>query len=448
MRRVYIENLGCSKNQVDAEVMLAQLSSGFVRTEDATEADLIIVNTCGFIESAREESISAFFELHSANPEARIILSGCMAERYGAALEEELGEASAIFGNRDLSQISGVVARVFDGERVLSTPAYGDVRNDVYERSELFNYPGSAYLKISEGCSHRCSFCAIPLIRGPLRSRPMEVILTEASALISSGVRELNLIAQDLASYGTDWEGRESRFMALLEALVGLDGDFWIRLLYIHPDTFPPTLPAFIKAHPKVLPYFDIPFQHANTAILRSMGRVGTKESYLALIASIRAQIPDAVLRSTILLGYPGESEEAFGQVIDFLKEAKLNWVGSFVYSREEGTRAYELRGAGAHKRAAAEARRRQQALERVQGPITEENLARFVGREMDVLVEELIEGEDLAIGRSWIQAPEVDGLIVIMGRNLTAGTVVRCGIRRVNGLDLEAIVIEGGRDG
>lgn len=445
MKRVYVENLGCSKNQVDAEVMVACLGDTFVLTEDAGEADLILVNSCGFIQSAREESVEAFFSLHDANPTAKIILSGCMAERYRDELASELTEASAIFGNRDLSQIREVVDHVFAGERVVSTPAYGDVADDVWERNELFNYPGSAYLKISEGCNHRCSYCAIPLIRGSLRSRPMEQIIAEAKDLVESGIKEINLIAQDLAAYGTDREGGVSRFMELLASLVAIEGDFKIRLLYIHPDAFPSELPAFIKKNPKVLPYFDIPFQHANIAILRSMGRVGSAERHLALIASIRAEIPDAVLRSTILLGYPGEDDASFAEVIDFLKRAELDWVGSFIYSREEGTRAATLRGEAQHKKAVIEATRRQKALERVQRPITEARLARFVGTEMDVLIEEPIEGEDLAIGRGWGQAPEVDGLIVVMGRGLTAGTVVRCGIRRVNGLDLEAIVIEGG---
>ncbi len=427
--------------------MLACLGDEFLLTEEAGEADLILVNSCGFIQSAREESVEAFFALHEANPTAKIILSGCMAERYRDELDAELTEAAAIFGNRDLSKIREVVDRVFAGERIVSTPSYGDPAGDVYERNELLNYPGSAYLKISEGCNHRCSYCAIPLIRGGLRSRPMEQIIAEAEKLVHSGVKEINLIAQDLAAYGTDREGRESRFMELLASLVALDGDFKIRLLYIHPDAFPSELPAFIKKNPKVLPYFDIPFQHADTKILRSMGRVGTKESHLALIASIRAEIPDAVLRSTILLGYPGEDEASFGEVIDFLKRAELDWVGSFVYSREEGTRAATLRDERAHKKGVIEAKRRQKALERVQRPITEARLSRFVGTEMDVLIEEPIEGEELAIARSWAQAPEVDGLIVVMGRGLTAGRVVRCGIRRVNGLDLEAIVIEGGAD-
>ena len=211
----------------------------FIHTEEVGEADLIMVNTCGFIESARQQSIESFFSLHEANPGAKIILSGCMAQRYAKELEQELGEASAIFGNRDLSKIHEVVDQIFTGERVVSLPSYPPVENEVYERNELLSFPGSAYLKISEGCNHWCSYCAIPLIRGALRSKPMQVILAEAKDLIGRGIKEINLIAQDLAAYGTDGPEKMSKFMQLLEALVALEGDFSIRLLYIHPDAFP-----------------------------------------------------------------------------------------------------------------------------------------------------------------------------------------------------------------
>ena len=205
MKKVYLENLGCSKNQVDAETMLKILAEDdYIRIEDPAEADIMLVNTCGFIESAREESIESFFSLHQANPEAKILLTGCMAERYAEELSNELPEASAIFGNRDLSQIRSVVGRVANGERVVATYAYPPVKEEVYERDELLNFPGSAYLKISEGCNHRCAYCAIPLIRGNLRSRPMTMILKDAEHLVSGGIKELNLIAQDLAAYGTD----------------------------------------------------------------------------------------------------------------------------------------------------------------------------------------------------------------------------------------------------
>ncbi|NLK05187.1 MAG: 30S ribosomal protein S12 methylthiotransferase RimO [Spirochaetales bacterium] len=449
MKKLYMENLGCSKNQVDAETLIKLLADDqFERTEDATDADLIMVNTCGFIESAREESINTFFSLREANPKAKIVLSGCMAQRYAEDLRSELPEADAIFGNHDLSKIGEVVRKIFAGDRIVLVPSYPAPQAEVYERNELLSFPGSAYLKISEGCNHRCSYCAIPLIRGGLRSKERSVILEEARSLIKTGIREINLIAQDLAAYGTDRDDKESQFLSLLEDLVSLEGVFFIRLLYIHPDAFPAELPAFIANNPKVLPYFDIPFQHADTEVLRSMGRTGTKESYLALVRKIRETVPTAVLRSTILLGYPGEDEKAFHEVLDFLSQAKLDWVGSFLYSREEGTKAYGLRTEREHKKAHTQASSFQKELQALQAPITEANLARFVGTQHDVLIEELVEGEDLAIGRMYAQAPEVDGLTVVMGRDLKAGQVVRCGIRAVKGLDFEAVPLQGALHG
>lgn len=444
MKKLYLENLGCSKNQVDAETMLKILAEDdYMRTDDPTEADIVLVNTCGFIESAREESIESFFSLRQANPEAKILLTGCMAERYADELSQELPEASAIFGNHDLSKIRDVVGRVASGERVVETYAYPPVNEEVYERNELLNFPGSAYLKISEGCNHWCSYCAIPIIRGSLRSRPVEMILKDAEHLIGEGIRELNLIAQDLAAYGTDTGDGSSRFMDLLARLVALEGDFRVRLLYIHPDAFPADLPQFIVDNPKVLPYFDIPFQHASTPVLRSMGRTGTKESYLSLIESIRAKVPGSVVRSTILLGYPGEDEDAFADLLDFIEKAQLDWMGSFLYSREEGTRAYDLRNQKDHAKAHKSAAIFQKKLEKLQQGITEKRLKNFVGKEYDVLIEEKIEQEDLAIGRIYSQAPEVDGLTVVMGRNLVPGSLVKCGIRAVKGIDLEAVVVE-----
>lgn len=442
-KRVYVENLGCAKNQVDAEVMLNELvQAGCVAVDDASEADVILVNTCGFIESAREESVNTFFELREQYPEAKVIMTGCLSQRYGKELEKELVEADGIFGNRDLRHITTMVRRIYAGERPVDLPAYPLITEESDKRGKLFNFPGSAYLKISEGCNHRCRYCAIPLIRGSLRSRPLEAVIEEAKRLVGSGIKELNLIAQDLAAYGTDWPGKESQFLRLLEALVAIEGDFRIRMLYIHPDAFPHELPQFVAANPKVIPYFDIPFQHAHPDVLRPMGRMGDRQSYLALVNSIRAVLPEATLRSTFMLGFTGETDGTFKELRQFVEESRLDWVGSFVYSREEGTPAFKDRSAAEHKAMGKKAASMQKRLEAVQQAITMERLQRFVGTEQDVLIEELVEGEDLAIGRTPHQAPEVDGLTVVMGRNLVPGTVVRCGISRVNGIDLEAIPV------
>ena len=438
---LYIENLGCAKNQVDAEILSCSLEKdGWILTDDAQKADLILVNTCGFIESAREESINTFFELRELNPKARIIVSGCLAQRYGQELSEQLPEADGIFGNRDLKQINGFVENLSPKSRLL-VPEYPDPDSEIYARKELFGYPGSAYLKISEGCNHRCGFCAIPLIRGGLRSRSMDSILDEARTLVARGVREINLIAQDLAAYGTD-QGGKSRFPELLQKITDIPGDFRVRMLYIHPDAFPFEILDMIRTNPKIIPYFDIPIQHASPALLRPMKRMGDSQVYTDLVSRIRSALPECVIRTTIMLGFPGETDADFDMVYDFVKTNRFNWMGSFVYSREEGTYAWDLTDEKAHEALSKVAARRQKKLEKLQEKITSEHLQEFVGREYDVLIEELIEGEDLAIGRIWAQAPEVDGLTVVMGRGMEPGKVYRCGITKVNGVDLEAVRI------
>ena len=438
---LYIENLGCAKNQVDAEILSCSLEKdGWSLTDDAQKADLIRVNTCGFIESAREESINTVFELRELNPKARIIVSGCLAQRYGHELSEQLPEADGIFGNRDLKQINGFVENLSPKSRLL-VPEYPDPDSEIYDRKELFGYPGSAYLKISEGCNHRCGFCAIPLIRGGLRSRSMDSILDEARTLVARGVREINLIAQDLAAYGTD-QGGKSRFPELLQKITDIPGDFRVRMLYIHPDAFPFEILDMIRTNPKIIPYFDIPIQHASPALLRPMKRMGDAQVYTDLVSRIRSALPECVIRTTIMLGFPGETDADFDMVYDFVKTNRFNWMGSFVYSREEGTYAWDLTDEKTHEALSKVAARRQKKLEKLQEKITSEHLQEFVGREYDVLIEELIEGEDLAIGRIWAQAPEVDGLTVVMGRGMEPGKVYRCGITKVNGVDLEAVRI------
>jgi ribosomal protein S12 methylthiotransferase len=445
---LYIENLGCAKNQVDAEVLSHNLEKdGWTLTEDVKDASLIIVNTCGFIESAREESIDAFFSLREQNPKAKIIVSGCLAQRYAQDLESQLPEANGVFGNRDLAQINTFVKEVetqpksIKNKPVILTPEYPDPDAESDERNKLFNFPGSAYLKISEGCNHRCGYCAIPLIRGNLRSRPKEAILTEAKRLLSTGIKEINLIAQDLAAYGTDWDG-QSHFCKLLQDITNLDGDFKVRMLYIHPDAFPMELIDLVKNNKKIIPYFDIPFQHASPKLLVPMKRTGNRLVYEQLIDTIRKELPQCVIRTTIMFGFPGDSKEDFDEVYKFVEHCRFNWMGSFLYSREEGTYAWDLTTEEEHKALIKKAKTWQKKLQNLQEKISSQKLEEFVGQECEVLIEELIEGEDLAIGRIWAQAPEVDGLTVVMGRDMVPGQVYKCGIRKVNGIDLEAVKI------
>ena len=435
--KIYIESLGCAKNQVDSEILLTYAEeNGYMKAEKPEDADVIVVNSCGFIDSAKEESISAFFSLREANPKARIILAGCLAQRYGRDMELE--EADAIFGNHDLSLFPSVLKGL---EERVCIPEYPDPNRERDDRKELLGYPRSAYLKISEGCNHCCSYCAIPLIRGPLRSRPMEKVIEEAKRLIASGVYEINLIAQDLGAYGLDIYGSQM-LVTLLSKLADLDGEFVLRLLYIHPDTFPEGLIGLVRSNRKILPYFDIPFQHADGRVLRSMGRTGSREVYTALVSRIREALPDAVIRTTLMLGYPGEDEEAFMELRRFVEEARFDWMGSFLYSREEGTPAYAMRGQKEHDRAHRKAAAWQKEIQEIQEGITAERLRRFVGRSYDALVEEKVENEELAIARIYAQAPDVDGLTVIMGRGMESGSVVRVGITNVRGVDLEGVRI------
>lgn len=441
MKKIYIESLGCAKNQVDSEVLLTiAKEKGYVRVTEAKDADLIFVNTCGFIESAKEESINTFFALKGAYPDAKIVLGGCLAQRY--AEELELEEADAIFGNRDLAAFSDVLDSLDKGDdQIVLKPEYPDPDREKDEREEYLSMPRSCYLKISEGCDHRCSYCAIPIIRGGLRSRSEDRIIDEAKELIRKGFFEINLIAQDLGAYGTDFDGK-SHFCDLLTKLASLEGDFRLRLLYIHPDTFPEELISIVKNSEKIIPYFDIPFQHSSERVLRKMRRFGNTEKYLALINRIRIEIPEAVIRTTLMLGFPGEEREDFDELLSFVRQARFDWMGSFLYSREEDTPAFDMRDEKAHEKAVKRAARWKNELEELQSAITEERLQGFVGKKYTALVEENIQGEDLSIARIYSQAPEVDGLTVIMGEGIAPGDVVEVGIRAVRGVDLEAVLI------
>ena len=440
MKKVYIESLGCAKNQVDSEILLTYaLERGYERTEEPKDADVIIVNTCAFIEDAKKESIDTVLAMREAYPNAKIILSGCRAQRYGNEMEFE--EADAIFGNHDLSLFPEILEDVEDDMHPVSVPEYPDPDRERDDRLVLLSRKGTAYLKISEGCNHCCSYCAIPIIRGPLRSRPFESIIQEAKRLISEGVYEISVIAQDLGAYGLDLYKR-SRFTELMDALSSLDGDFVLRMLYIHPDTFPMDLIPLVKERKKILPYFDIPVQHADPRVLRSMGRVGSREIYLKLINDIRSALPDAVIRTTIMLGFPGESDETFEEVKRFIKEGNFDWMGSFTYSREEDTPAYKMRNKREHDKAHKTALSYQKELMEIQNAISEERMKRFVGNIYKAIIEEKIEGEELYFGRIYAQAPDVDGLTVISAKDLKEGDVVPVRITKSMGFDLDAVAL------
>jgi ribosomal protein S12 methylthiotransferase len=434
--RYFLDPFGCVKNQVDAENMMAHLNkAGWESVPDAEPADLIIVNSCGFIESAKQESINAVLGWRKIYPEKKILLAGCLAQRYAKELPEILAEADGFLGIEDPAQIvqaaSGLVK-----DASLAPPE--NIRLPIGERPFL-SLPGSAYVKISEGCDNCCSFCAIPIIRGSLASRTIPDILEECRALLNRGIAELCVIGQDIGSFGM--ETAASQLPELLNAISSLEGHFWVRLLYIHPDHFPMRILDIMEKDTRFLPYFDIPFQHASSKILSAMNRRGTAEKYLELLKTIRDRLPRAVIRSTFLLGFPGETEEDFSALLDFQEKARLDWLGCFTYSREEGTAAFSMKGRVPAKMAT----KRKQIIEERQVPITEKNMDRFTGQTLDVLIEERIEGgnaADLWLGRLYCHAPEIDGAAVIVTDadqiKPQAGVLAQCRVIARRGFDLE----------
>lgn len=431
MTKFFLDQRGCAKNQVDGEIIISHLlSESWEQTFDADEADLIIINSCGFIESAKKESLDALMGARKKYKDKKIILAGCLAQRYAKVFADELPEADGIFGNGDLSKISDVAKKVMAGKRVALTPKQAGV--SCGERPRLLSYKNSAYVKITEGCSNHCSFCAIPLIRGELRSRPADDIIKEIKSLLKRGVFEINLIGQDLAAYGTEPAfGRTKNGAALsplarlLKKISAIKGDFWIRLLYIHPDHFNPDILDVMKNDSRLLPYFDIPFQSGDDKIILAMNRKSSSAYYKALVRKIRSVFPAAALRTTFLAGFPGETEDAAQNTLDFLKAVEPDWSGAFAYSKEDDTAAALMKKQTPKKVAAS----RVAALQTEQEKITKARLASRVKKgkkylEYDVLVEEIVQspknagseesGDSFAIGRAWFQAPEVDGNIVI----------------------------------
>jgi len=364
-------------------------------------------------------------------------MTGCMAERYGKDILEMLPEADGVFGNRDPQKITDIVEDIFAGKKVAAFPPNMLIAP---RRKNFLSLKNSVYVKISEGCSNACTFCAIPKFRGTLSSRSFDDVATEIEGLIDSGVKEINLIAQDLAAFGQD-RGKND-FMPLLERVLKKPGDHWFRMLYLYPDHFPEEVLQLAATEKRLLPYFDLPFQHASGRLLKLMGRRGDDVQYLELIDRIRSTVPDAIVRSTFIVGFPGERDSDFQTLLDFQKKAKIDWMGVFTYSREEGTPAFRMQSEDAFELFKPQAEKRKQALEDAQAEITAVSLDRWVGRDLDVLIEEPIQGSDMALGRSFLQAQEVDGLVVVHGAGLVPGQVVQTKVTKRNGVDLEAKVI------
>lgn len=438
-RKVGMISLGCPKNQVDGEALLAKLQkAGYEIVNNIEDSDVMIVNTCGFIEQAKKEAIDTILEVaeyKNAGLISAIVVTGCLAERYQDEIIKEMPEVDAVLGigaNSDIVKtcdkaLCGIVTTSFpnkcylsiNDERIISTPSHW------------------AYLKIAEGCDNRCSYCAIPGIRGGFRSRTIESCVDEAKALAESGVKELILIAQDTTKYGQDLYGKYSLDI-LLKELVKIDGIEWIRLFYCYPQRITDSLINVIANEEKVCSYIDIPLQHSDKTVLKNMNRVGDGEDYRALISKMRKAIPGLALRTTFMVGFPGETDEQFENLCKFTEDVKFDKMGCFTFSPEEDTPAYDMQ----NQIDDAVKIRRQEVLMNKQYSITEELNKQRIGRIYKVIID-TFDGEKY-VGRSYMDSPEIDsGIIFTCDNNLNIGDFVNVEITDYNGYDLigEAIL-------
>ena len=418
-------SLGCAKNLVDTEVMLGIMQeNGIELTAEPADADILIVNTCAFILSAKEESVTTILNLAEYKQNGRckaLIAAGCLGQLYKRELLDEMPEVDAVIGTGAWNRIMEAIEKVLSGRRVI---LIGE-KEIIYDSKtpRLRTTPKYfAYVKIAEGCNNRCAFCSIPLIRGKQISRPIEDVVAEVERLVSQGVKEINLIAQDTTAYGTDIYGRP-KLVELLRALVKTDVH-WIRILYAYPKRFSDELIDLIAAEEKICNYVDLPLQHASNKILRRMNRPDTRESIEALLKKIRAKIPGVVVRSTFIVGFPGETDEDFLELKNFLQAQRLDKVGVFTYSREENTAAYNFPDQIPEE----VMQERYHDLMSLQSLISQELNKELEGRELEVLIEGRDEETSKVVaGRSYRDAPEVDGLVYIENdESSKAGDLVR----------------------
>ena len=441
--KVGMVSLGCAKNQVDGEVLMASLrDGGFVPVDDAAMADIAIVNTCGFIESAKRESIEEILELATLKKEGKIkklVVTGCLGERYQQEMHKELPEVDAVIGIGANGEIAELLTKMMEkdqyvesfpekdkmplcGGRVLTTPSY------------------FAYVKIAEGCDNRCSYCASPLIRGGYRSRTMESIEEECRALVADGAKELILIAQDTSRYGIDLYGEYS-LAKLMERLCKIDGLHWLRVLYCYPDSITDELLEVMAREEKIVPYIDLPLQHASGKILKAMNRRGDRQSLTALMKKIREKVPGVVLRTTLIAGFPGETEEDFTELAEFVKDVKFERMGCFAYSQEEGTAAAELPDQVEDETK----ERRAEIMMDDQMNIMDAQGQELIGQTLEVLVEGFDRYAECWFGRSYRDAPDIDGKVFFTtgGKRPRLGSFVKVEITDCMDADLTGELVE-----
>lgn len=439
--KVNLINLGCPKNEVDGESMAGLLyEKGYQMTENKEEADILILNTCGFIDSAKGESVNEIMELiclKNKDRRKKIIVSGCLAQRYYKELEEELPEVDAFLGISDIDKIDQACSLVLKNQKtcMVSLPGVSNGKRKIKRLAQKRPY---AYIKIADGCDNRCNYCAIPNIRGKFRSKRIEDILEEAHQLVDYGVKEINLVAQDTTLYGTDIYG-ERKLPQLLLLLSKIPKLKWIRLLYTHPAHFSDELIDQIASNPKVCKYLDLPLQHISDDILTQMNRRVKRKDVEQLISKLREKIPDLTLRTSFIVGFPGEKKNHFGELLEFVEETGFDNLGAFPYSREEDTRAYHFKGQISSK---LKNERLDQLMLAQQRIAFEKNQAK-IGKTLTVLIDAKSEGENgYFVGRSQAEAPEVDGVILVKSDDLKIGEFVKVKIVDYCDYDLVAQVV------
>lgn len=438
MKQVSIVTLGCSKNDIDSGQMRGVLDeSRFSFTDQVTEAEVIVVNTCGFIDAAKEESIDTILDLAKLKESGKLetlLLAGCLAQRYPDELLEAIPEADGIIGPGHIRSINEAILKAENNEK----PIYAaSLENDYIENARREEVSVTEYVKISEGCNNRCAYCIIPYLKGNNRSRSMEHIVDEIRHLVERGTREVILIGQNTTDYGIDLYGRYA-LVDLLKELRTIEDLRWVRILYAYPDHFDDELIEEMRDNPKILPYIDIPIQHVADPVLKRMNRKTDRRAIESLITRLRRAMPDIAIRSTFLLGFPGETEEDFQEVLDFLNDYPLERAGAFAYSREEGTPAAAMADQVPDDRKEA----RVEAFMAAQMEQSEQLMEKQIGRVLEVLVTEVT--EDGAIGRSYLDAPDIDGMVLIYSNeNLAVGDFIKVEITESTAYDLGGDYIE-----
>ena len=432
--KVGFVSLGCSKNLIDTEMAIGLFKrNNFEIVNDVEKAEIIIVNTCGFIESAKQEAINTILEMAEYKEKGTckyLVVMGCLVQRYKKELQKALPEVDLFIEINDYGSYWDKILELLDEEEKPDT-----INNLCYMDRVISTGNKTAYLKIAEGCSNRCTYCAIPYIRGPYVSRPMEEVLEEAKKLATAGIKELIVIAQDTTRYGEDLYG-ESKLSDLLNELCKIDGFEWIRFLYAYPESITDELIQTVKNNPKICNYFDIPIQHISDSVLKRMNRRTTGKQIEELINKIKKQIPDVILRTSLIVGFPGETEEDFNKLYEFVKKGYFDKLGVFTYSKEDGTPAARLK----EQIHPATKKKRYNLIMSVAKDISAEKLKSYIGKEYKVLVEDTTFDHKFCVGRSYMDIPDTDGMVIIKNCDTKlVGEFVNCKVTAVNNYDLIA---------